>query len=130
MGSSWLGIESLELPGGVAYLATVAVPPEYRGRLIAKRGLKFIENYLLEHTKINKLFAVVAPDNTSASRIFEICGYLPYQQVKYFYFRAIGIKLYIVGSLNNKKPKQWKLFIQRPIFWNCFSSILNRSGGV
>lgn len=118
----WLGIKNLDIPPDVVYLSAVYVPPQYGGRLILKRALKFTEKYLLDNTTVDKVFGLTLPSNIISSRLFDLFGYAPYQQVRYF--RIMGLKLYIVESLENKKLKRRKIFIQSSNFWNIYSSIL------
>ena len=121
----WLGIKNLCIPSNIGYESGGYVPPKYRGQRILLRNLKFTEKYLLNNKTIDRVFCVSAPDNVAASRTIILSGYIPYQYVRYF--KIIGLKLYIVESLENKKPKINKIFIQNSNFWNVFSSILKRN---
>ncbi len=120
----WLGIKNLKIPPDVVYLSAVYVPSEHSGRLLLKRGLRSMEKYLLNNTTANKIFSITIPKNIIASRISTLCGYVPYQLVKYL--RIIGVKLYIVESLDGKELKRRKVFIQNSNFWNFFSSVLKK----
>jgi len=118
----WLGIKKMRISPDVAYMATVYVLPQYRGRFLLKRSLKFIEKYLLDNTTVNKTFTVTAPDNVVASKILALGGYLPYQHIKYF--NIMGFRLYVVESIENGKSRIKKLFVHNSDFWNMFSPIL------
>lgn len=120
-----VGINNLSIPANIGYLASAYVPLQYRGRSLLKRSLKFIEKYLLDYTMVDRAFVIPLPDSIAASNAFESSGYVPYQQV--LYLRIIGIKLYIVQSLDSTKPKRKKIFIQSSKFWNAFSSILKKN---
>ena len=121
----WLDVNRLSVSPNIAYLATTYVPPQYRGRSLLKRSLKLIEKYLLNNTRVDRVFCITSPDNAVSNRIVTLAGYVPYQYIKYF--KITGFKLYIVESLEDKKPKRRKIFIQSSNFWNTFSSILKRS---
>jgi len=87
--------------------------------------MNFIEKYLLNNKTINRVFCVAASDNVPFNRSITLSGYIPYQYVRYF--KIVVLKLYIVESLENKKPKINKIFIQNSNFLNVFSSILKRN---
>ncbi|MCK5655733.1 MAG: GNAT family N-acetyltransferase [Candidatus Aureabacteria bacterium] len=117
----WLGIENLNIPSNIGYITGMYVPRQYRGRLLSRRSLKFIEKYLFNNTTVDRIFAITSPTNVASNGIIRSTGYISYQYVKYF--KIIGFKLYIVESLGNKKRKR-KIFIQNSKFWNVFMKSL------
>lgn len=121
----WLGIKNLYIPSNIGYESGGYVLAKYRGQRLLMRNLKFTEKYLLNTTNVNRVFCVAAPDNVAANRSIILSGRIPYQHIKYF--KIMGLRLYIVESLENKKRKIKKIFIHNSDFWNVFSSILSRS---
>ncbi|MGD0336871.1 MAG: hypothetical protein ABSB18_07245 [Candidatus Omnitrophota bacterium] len=119
----WLNIKNLRIPSNVAYLATSYVPPEYQGRHIFKRALKFVSKYLSDNAIADTLFTITEPDTVSAG-IIKLLGYMPYQKVLYFRIKGINLCFYIVESLESARLKQKRIFIQDSRFWNLFSSVL------
>lgn len=121
----WLGIKNLCIPSNIGYNCRAYVPPQYRGQRVFIRTYNFVEKYLLNDKTIDRVFLITAPDNVASHRSVTLSGYIPYQYVRYF--KIMGLKLYIVESLQNKKSKIKKIFLQNSNFWNVFSSILKGS---
>ena len=121
----WLGIKELVIPSNVGYLATAYVLRQYRGRHLLKRGVKFMEKYLLNNTRVDKVFAITSPDNAAMNKTLSSLDYIPYQFIKYY--NLLGVRFYLVESLEDRKPRIKTVFIQNSKCWCAFSPILKRS---
>ena len=120
----WLWIKKLCIPPDIGYMSRFYVLLQFRDQSISKQVLRFIEKYLLDNTPVNKIFCVTAPDNLASNKLFATGSYTSYQHI--VYFNLIGFKLYVVRSLEDKKRRIKKYFIQNSNFWNIFSSMMKK----
>jgi RimJ/RimL family protein N-acetyltransferase len=121
----WLSIKKKRIPANIGYLSGFYVPPEHRGQHIMQQSLKFIENYLVNHTKVDRVFCVTAPDNYTSNKNLSISGYTPYWYIRYL--KLMFLNVYIVELLQEKNSKTKKIFVQNSNFGNAFSVILGRT---
>jgi hypothetical protein len=119
-----LGVDEIRIPEDVGYISGLYTPPKYRGRLLIFRASKLSEKYLLEHTKVRKLFGVTAADNADMKRISRLRGYVPYQYV--IYLRILRIKIYIVTPPERSPLGLVKIFFNNSSFWNAYSTLLQK----
>lgn len=120
----FLGVDRLDFADDVGYFSCVLVHPDYRGQNLAARGLRYVEWYLLEHQRVDRLFAITAPHKVPANRAFQKSpGFRAYQLVNAFH--SFGLRIYDVNAYQDDQPDgRRKVVLGGTSWWNWASSIL------